>query len=150
MNNTKFIGRYLALGAVLTGATTLANAQNCGDPVLCGGDDGPFSSPLLCDTTATVPVPSDPQQFMLSVPQFDPAAYAPLHGTTADKITLKRVEVSLTSEAVDFDYQFTNTVSGDCVLQLNYDIVSSIQANATVGTPNLPLNIDLDNTRSIT
>jgi len=146
MNNMKFIGRYLALGAVLAGVSASANAQVCGDPVFCGGNDGPFTSGQLCDSVGPRPVPSSAQNFPMSVPQFNPADYAALHGTTADKIILERVEVSLKSEATDFDYTFTNTDSGTCTLSLNYAIEGTILPNATVGTGQIGVQLDLSNT----
>lgn len=128
MNNTKFIARYLALGAIFTGLSTQASAfqVQCGDVVICDpGQSGPENQIPQSDGTGSVTVPENVQQYFMSVAKFDRNVAAAAENTTPDKIILKQVEVSLTLQAVDFDVQVQNT---DTTSGCDYSLVYTIEA----------------------
>ena len=149
MNSNSRLGLAL-VGTLTTLTLPVAHAQVCGDPVICEPDEqGPFIQAPAADSTGEVPVPSSPLQLPLSVAKFDPAAAVALQGVSVDRILLKRVEISLAMEAVQFSYTFTNTASGPCVLDFDYVVNSRIAANATVGTPELLADQNFDNVSEV-
>jgi hypothetical protein len=151
MNSFKFIGRYLALVAALAGVSTQTTAQvACGDPVNCvGGATGPvMNGPFANDTTTNnggiaLDIPDASADTQLSVPKFDRAAAALLQGVPENKIKLQRVEVTLTTEIIDFNFHIHFIGQSSCDPVLTYPIATKILANGVLGTSELPLNVDL-------
>ena len=142
MNNTRFIARYLALGAIFTGLSTQATAfqVQCGDVVICGPDEtGPGDQMPLPDTTGSIPFPDNPIEYFLSVAKFDKNVAAAVEQTTPDKIHLRQVEVTLDIEVLDFDQFIQNTNPTDgCEFVLTYSVDATLQDNGMgIAMPNL-------------
>jgi hypothetical protein len=132
--NSKFIARYLALGAVAAGASAPALAQNCPLTVQCPDPNQTLATASFSDSLGEVFIPdvADPNLF-LSVNQFDPAVYAALHGVSVTDITLLGVEVELSIEVTEMQRSIFN-VQTACTYDWTWPVVARILANPGLGT----------------
>lgn len=109
MNNIKFIGRYLALGAAFAGMSTQAFAFQCEGTITCppGGTSKSFERSHQVTDVKLGDTPGAITKLM-EVDQFDVNAVAVLEGVDAADIDLKRVEVTLTVKPEKVFHTLTN------------------------------------------
>lgn len=141
MNNIQFIARYMALGAILTGVSSQAIAQqDCpinvtcptGDAVLTVDDTDQWGEDFIPD--------QDTVQNAVMLDQFDRAFYANLHNVNESEIELLGVELEVRFDLTRMEVGLSNPDT-DCNFNWSWEPKVTLLANAGVGTGNILLTI---------
>lgn len=146
MNSIKFIARFAATAALIAGVSSQVAAQgSCPVNAQCTQAGWFKASPVTSeDSYGPQPAPFPPD-IELSVPQFNPQTYATLHGVPVSDIELVAVELRLTNTVETATVWFkNNNPTESCQGTWEFDIQTQLNANTDVGSPDLPVVVDLD------
>jgi hypothetical protein len=142
---TKDIARFAALTAITLGLSTQAQAVlagGCDVNVACGPGEILVTTSKVTDTFGPQLAPW--ASVALQVPKFDPAAEALLLGVAEGDITLKAVRLTLRTTVHSAHVQYLNeNTSLGCNFDWTYNVAAGIQANGTVGTNMIQVQVPM-------